>query len=66
MFIFLSKKATFSFNREIAEMAGGLSPSVVTHQYKRILKRLREDRTFSKGWEKELKAIKSMIKGRPQ
>jgi len=66
MFIFLSKKETSSFNRKIAEKTGELSPSVVTHQYKRILKRLREDRRFSEGCEKELKAIKSMIKGRPQ
>jgi len=36
MFIFLSKKETSAFNREIAEMAGGISPSGVTHQYKRI------------------------------
>jgi len=63
MFIFLSKEKTFAFNREIAEMAGGLSPSAVTHQYKRILKRLREDRRFSKGWEKESTAIMSIIKG---
>jgi hypothetical protein len=68
MFIFLTKKDTSAFNREIAEMAemaGGLSPSAVTHQYKRILKRLREDSKFSKGWEKESKSIMSMIKGRP-
>jgi len=45
--------------------AGGLSPSAVTHQYKRILRRLREDSRFSKGWEKESKSIMSMIKGRP-
>ena len=37
------------YNREIAEMAGGLSPSAVAHQYKRILKRLREERIFLKG-----------------
>ncbi|MFZ3136948.1 MAG: hypothetical protein WA126_06105 [Thermodesulfovibrionales bacterium] len=57
MFIFLSKKETSAFNREIAEMAGGLSPSAVPHQYKRILRRLREDSRFSKGWEKESKSI---------
>ncbi len=45
--------------------AVGLSPSAVTHQYKRILRQLREDRRFSKGWEKESKSIMSMIKGRP-
>lgn len=65
MFIFLTKKETSALNREIAEMAGGLSPSAVTHQYKRILKRLREDSRFSKEWEKESKSIMSMIKGRP-
>jgi len=63
MFIFLTKKEISAFNREIA---GGLSPSAVMHQYKRILKRLREDRRFSKGWEKESTSIMSMIKGRPQ
>jgi len=66
MFIFLSKKETSAFNREIAEMTGGISPSGVTHQYKRILKRLREDRRFVKEWERESKSIMSMIKGRPQ
>ena len=65
MFIFLSKKETSAFNREITEMAWGLSPSAVAHQYKRILMRLREDRRFSKEWEKESKSIMSIIKGRP-
>jgi chromosomal replication initiation ATPase DnaA len=66
MFIFLSKEETSAFNGEIAEMAGGMSPSAVTHQYKRILKRLKESRRFLKEWEKESKLIMSQIKGRPQ
>jgi hypothetical protein len=37
----------------------------VTHQYKRILKRLKENRRFLKEWERESKSIMSMIKGRP-
>jgi chromosomal replication initiation ATPase DnaA len=63
MFIFLSKKETSAFNREIAEMLGGMSPSGVTHQYKRILKRLEEDRRSKKEWEKESNSIMSMFKG---
>gem|GEM_PF-6091977 len=63
MFIFLLKKETSAFNREIAEMTGGISPSGVTHQYKRILKRLKEDRRFLKEWERESKSIMSMFKG---
>jgi putative transposase len=66
MFIFLSKKKTSAFNGEIAKMVGGLSPSAVTHQYKRILKRLKEDGRFLKEWERESKSIMSQIKGRPQ
>jgi chromosomal replication initiation ATPase DnaA len=62
MFIFLSKKEASAFNREIAEMIGGMSPSGVTHQYKRILKRLKEDRRLKKEWERESKSIMSMIK----
>lgn len=56
MFIYLSKKETASFNREISEMIGGMSLSGVTHQYKRTLKRLKEDRRFLKQWERESKA----------
>ena len=65
MFICLSKKEAFAFNKEIAEMIGGMSPSGVTHQYKRILKRLEENRRLKKEWEKETKSIMSMFKGRP-
>jgi len=43
----------------------GRSPSAVHRQYKKILKRFREDSRFSKGWEKESRSIMSMIKGRP-
>jgi hypothetical protein len=63
MFIFLSKKETSAFNREITEMIGGISPSGVTLQYKRIVKRLKEDRRLLKEWEKESKSIMSIIKG---
>lgn len=63
MFIFLSKKEASAFNREIAEMIGGMSPSGVTHQYKRILKRLGEDRRSKKEWEEESISIMSMFKG---
>jgi putative transposase len=63
MFIYLSKERTSAFNREIAEMVGRVSPSGVTHQYKRILRRLETDRGILKEWEKELKSIMSFIKG---
>ena len=63
MFIFLSKKETSAFNREIAEIAGGISPSGVTHQYKRIIEKFDEDRNFLKEWEIEANTIMSMIKG---
>jgi hypothetical protein len=48
MFIYISKEQTSAFNREIAELVGGVSPSGVTHQYKRVLKRL-EVMSFIKG-----------------
>jgi hypothetical protein len=63
MFIFLSKRETSALNKEIAEMAGGISPSGVTHQYKRLLKRLKEDRRLLKEWEREAKSLMSIIKG---
>ncbi|MEW6054332.1 MAG: transposase [Nitrospirota bacterium] len=63
MFIYLSKKEASAFNREIAEMLGGMSPSGVTHQYKRTVKRLEEDRRLQKEWEKESIAIMSIFKG---
>lgn len=63
MFIFLSKNETSAFNREISEMIGGMGPSGVTHQYKRIVKRLEEDRRLRKEWEKESSKIMSMFKG---
>jgi REP element-mobilizing transposase RayT len=66
MFIYLSKKETSALNKEIADMTGGNSPSGVTHQYKRILKRLEENRRLKKEWEKETRSIMSMFKGRPQ
>jgi putative transposase len=63
MFIYISKEQTSAFNREIAELIGGVSPSGVTHQYKRILKRLETDRGLLKEWEKESKSIMSLIRG---
>jgi hypothetical protein len=44
-------------------MIGGMSPSGVTHQYKRILKRLEKDRRSKKEWEEESNSIMSMFKG---
>ena len=63
MFIFLSKQNTSSLNREIAEMAGGISPSGVTHQYKRILSQLEKGGRSITEWGKEAKSLLSMFKG---
>lgn len=48
MFIYLAKKETTATNKEIGEMAGGISFSAVTHQYVRRLKRLERNPSLQK------------------
>lgn len=63
MFIYLAKRETTVFNREIAAEVGEISPSGVSHQNKRILQGLEGDRKISRQWEKEAEEIMSRIKG---
>ena len=63
MFIYLAKRETGAMNREIGEMAGGISFSAVTHQYARTLKRLEGDRKAMKEWTREAEEILSNVKG---
>jgi hypothetical protein len=63
MFVCLAKEAGNSLNREIAEKVGVKSPSAITHQYKRTLKRMEGERKGKKRWEKEKSAILSRFKG---
>lgn len=63
MFIYLAKTKSAATNREIGEMAGGISFSAVTHQYVRRLKRLEKDPNLMKEWTEEADDLLSKVKG---
>ncbi len=63
MFIYLAKEQTPALNKEISGIIGNLSPSGVTHQYKKTLRKLGNDKKFLKKWRREAKDIISIFKG---
>lgn len=63
IFICLSKEKSRSFNREIALWIGNISASGVSHQYKRIVNKIKENKKFRQLWKKEADAIMSYFKG---
>lgn len=63
MFIYLSKEHTSALNSEISEKIGGLSPSGITHKYKRMLSKIEGDKKLQKRWDREAEIIMSIFKG---
>ena len=63
MFIYLSKEYTSAFHSEISEKVGGLSPSAITHTYKRTKNKIEGDKKAQKRWNREAEEIMSIFKG---
>ena len=63
LFVCLAKEASSGLNREIAEKIGRKSPSAVSHQYRRAVKRMEEDRKLMRELEKDKTTILSRFKG---
>lgn len=63
MLIYLAKEYTSAFNREISEKAGELSPSGISHKYKRLKSKIEKDKKFRTAWNREVKEIMSHFKG---
>jgi REP element-mobilizing transposase RayT len=63
MFIYLSKEYTSAFNGEISEKVGGISPSAITHTYKRTKNEMEGDKKLQKRWKREAEEIMSIFKG---
>jgi chromosomal replication initiation ATPase DnaA len=53
MFIYLSKEYTSAFNSEISEKVGGISPSAITHAYKRTKNEMGGGKKLQKRWKTE-------------
>ncbi|MFQ5963904.1 MAG: transposase [Candidatus Scalinduaceae bacterium] len=63
MFIYLAKEYTLALNKETSKMIGDLSPSGVTHQYKRVINKLEKNKDLLNQWEREATKIMSIFKG---
>ncbi len=62
MFVYLAKGHTSALNREIAARVGDISPSAVSHQYKRTGKKMQGHKKSARQWKKELKELSLRFK----
>lgn len=63
MFVYLAKGHTTALNREIAARVGDVSPSVVSHQYKRTGRKMQGNKKSTRQWRKEAKDLTSRFNG---
>ena len=63
MFVYLAKEYTSALNREIAKRVGDISPSAVSHQYKRTGRKMQGNKKLARQWKKEVKDLVSRFKG---